>query len=40
VDQAQRLGVKISWREHARVGIPVTLLNLGVAAAWLWLRAM
>jgi Na+/H+ antiporter NhaD/arsenite permease-like protein len=39
VDQAGRLGVKISWREHARVGIPVTLLTLGVAAAWLWLRA-
>ena len=39
VDQAGRLGVKISWREHARVGIPVMLLTLGVAAAWLWLRA-
>jgi len=38
VDQAGRLGVKISWREHARIGIPVTLLTLGVAAAWLWLR--
>jgi Na+/H+ antiporter NhaD/arsenite permease-like protein len=39
VEQAGRLGLKISWREHARVGIPVTLLTLGVAAAWLWLRA-
>ena len=39
VDQAQRLGVKISWREHAKAGIPVTLLTLGVAAGWLWLRA-
>ncbi len=33
VDQAGRLGVKISWREHARVGIPVTLLTRGVALA-------
>jgi Na+/H+ antiporter NhaD/arsenite permease-like protein len=38
VDQAARYGITISWREHARVGIPVTLLSLAVAAAWL-LRA-
>jgi len=34
VDQAARLGVPISWREHARVGVPVTLASLAVAAAW------
>jgi len=39
VDQAQRLGVAISWREHARLGVPVTLLTLLLAAAWLWIRA-
>jgi Na+/H+ antiporter NhaD/arsenite permease-like protein len=39
VDQAAALGVRIGWREHARVGIPVTLATLLVAAAWLWLRA-
>jgi Na+/H+ antiporter NhaD/arsenite permease-like protein len=38
VDQAGRLGVPISWREHARVGVPVTLITLGIAAAWLALR--
>ena len=37
-DQAARLGVHIGWREHARVGIPVTLTTLAVAAGWLWLR--
>jgi Na+/H+ antiporter NhaD/arsenite permease-like protein len=35
VDQASRHGITISWREHARVGIPVTLLSLTVAALWL-----
>ncbi len=39
VDQAARLGVRISWRRHARVGVPVTVLTLAVAAAWLALRA-
>lgn len=35
VDQAKRLGVEIDWRTHARVGVPVTLATLVVAAAWL-----
>ncbi len=39
VDQAARLGVGLSWREHARIGVPVTLWTLGLAAFWLWLRA-
>jgi Na+/H+ antiporter NhaD/arsenite permease-like protein len=39
VDQAARLGVRISWRDHARVGVPVTAATLAIAAAWLWLRA-
>ena len=39
VDQAKALGVRIGWREHARVGVPVTLATLALAAAWLALRA-
>jgi len=39
VDQAARLGVAISWRDHARVGVPVTAATLGVAVVWLWLLA-
>ena len=39
VDQAARLGVKIGWRAHAKVGVPVTLLTLALAAVWLWLRS-
>jgi Na+/H+ antiporter NhaD/arsenite permease-like protein len=36
VDQAARFDVRIGWREHARVGVPVTLLTLALAALWLW----
>jgi Na+/H+ antiporter NhaD/arsenite permease-like protein len=39
VDQAARRGVRITWREHAAVGVPVTIATLAVAAAWLWLRS-
>ena len=39
IDQAQRLGVRISWLEHARVGVPVAVLTLLIAAGWLWLLA-
>jgi Na+/H+ antiporter NhaD/arsenite permease-like protein len=39
IDQAERLGIPISWREHARLGVPVTVLTLLIAAGWLWLRA-
>ena len=39
VEQARALGVEIGWRCHARIGIPVTLATLAIAAGWLWLRA-
>jgi Na+/H+ antiporter NhaD/arsenite permease-like protein len=39
VDQASRIGLTITWREHARVGIPVTVLTLCIAAAWLLVLA-
>jgi Na+/H+ antiporter NhaD/arsenite permease-like protein len=35
VDSAARLGVAIDWRMHARVGIPITIGTLAMAAAWL-----
>jgi Na+/H+ antiporter NhaD/arsenite permease-like protein len=38
VDAAARRGIRIDWRLHARVGVPVTLATLAIAAAWLWLR--
>jgi Na+/H+ antiporter NhaD/arsenite permease-like protein len=36
IDQAARLGVAIGWRDHARVGLPITALTIALAAAWLW----
>ena len=39
VEQAGILGVRLTWTQHARTGIPVTLLSLGAAVAWIWFRA-
>jgi Na+/H+ antiporter NhaD/arsenite permease-like protein len=39
VDLAKRSGVTITWVEHAKTGIPVTMATLALAAGWLWLRA-
>lgn len=34
MDAAARRNIHITWREHARVGVPVTLLTLGFSAAY------
>lgn len=39
VEQAAIMGVRVTWRDHARVGIPITVATLAVAAGWLWLIA-
>ena len=36
IDQARRLHINISWQEHARIGVPVTVATLALAAAWMW----
>ncbi|SPF38553.1 Na+/H+ antiporter NhaD-like permease [Syntrophobacter sp. SbD1] len=36
-EQASKLDVHISWKMHARIGVPVTLSTLAMAAGWLWL---
>jgi Na+/H+ antiporter NhaD/arsenite permease-like protein len=40
VQQAALCDVRINWKDHARIGIPVTLITLALAAGWLWLRAV
>lgn len=37
VEQAAQYGVVVTFRQHARVGIPATLLSLGVCLGWLLL---
>ena len=39
IDQSARLNLRISWRDHARIGVPVTLVTLAITAVWLVLRA-
>jgi Na+/H+ antiporter NhaD/arsenite permease-like protein len=38
VDVAARHGLRIDWRTHARVGVPVALATLAIVAAGLALR--
>src|SRR5688572_29993029 len=38
IGAAQRRDIPVGWKEHARVGVPVTLVTMAIAAAWLWLR--
>jgi Na+/H+ antiporter NhaD/arsenite permease-like protein len=36
VDAAARRGIRIDWKRHARVGVPVTLATLAICAVTLW----
>lgn len=33
-------GVPISWRRHAALGVPVTLVTLALAGGWLWVLSL
>lgn len=35
--QAKRFGIKISWKKHLQVGLPVTLVTFIIVALWLYL---
>jgi Na+/H+ antiporter NhaD/arsenite permease-like protein len=38
VDAAARRGVRIDWRRHAYVGVPVTVATLAILVVYLWVR--
>ena len=40
IDQANLLGVKITWGEHARIGVPITLGTLMIAALWIGIMSV
>ncbi len=35
VERAAEVGLEIGFAEHARIGVPITVLSLGLALAWL-----
>lgn len=35
IDQAAKTGIRISWSEHARAGVPITVVTLLITALWL-----
>ena len=37
-ERAETAGVRISFRDHARAGVPITILSMLVAGLWLWAR--
>jgi Na+/H+ antiporter NhaD/arsenite permease-like protein len=38
VEQASNFGIKITFKQHAAVGIPVTLISLLILVAWIFVR--
>jgi Na+/H+ antiporter NhaD/arsenite permease-like protein len=39
VERAAAEGVNVGFREYFRVGLPLTVLTLGIGSVWLWLLA-
>lgn len=39
VSEASRRGIKIDWREHAKLGVPVTVATLAISSLYLWIVA-
>jgi Na+/H+ antiporter NhaD/arsenite permease-like protein len=37
-ERAEASGVRISFRDHARSGVSITVLSMSIAGLWLWLR--
>ena len=40
IEQARHYGITIGFKEHARIGIPVTIASLAVMLAWIWLHTI
>lgn len=38
IEQAREFGIKINFREHAKIGIPVTVVSLLITVIWIGIR--
>ena len=38
IEQASRYGIRITFRDHARLGIPITAASIGITLLWVWVR--
>jgi Na+/H+ antiporter NhaD/arsenite permease-like protein len=36
-ERAASIGIRLRFLDHARSGVPITLLSMGIACLWLWL---
>ena len=36
-ERASLQGVQLTFRDHARAGVPITLLSMLIAVLWLWI---
>ena len=36
ISQSARFGIKISWKDHLKLGLPITLISFVFAAVWLY----
>ena len=35
-ERAAAVGVHLGFRDHAKAGVPITLLSMAISAVWLW----
>jgi Na+/H+ antiporter NhaD/arsenite permease-like protein len=38
IEQARPFGIRLSFREYARAGVPVTAMNLLILGLWILIR--
>jgi Na+/H+ antiporter NhaD/arsenite permease-like protein len=39
IEQARYYGIRITFKEHAKTGVPVTILSLVMLTLWIWIMA-
>jgi len=39
-ERASAQGVRLTFSDHARAGVPITILSMAAAGLWLWARGL